>query len=92
MCGLQEEPNEDICAALRGVSDFLGEKPQQESVRIGLKKELDRDRPRLVKISLSSSAHVIQILRSARNLKNSEQYKRVFICPDRTAEEQKARA
>ncbi len=93
MFGLQEEPNEDTCAAVSGVLEFLGEKPRHESVRIGVKEEsgTDKSRPRPVKISLSSSAHVIRILRAARNLKNCEQYKMVFICPDRTLQEQKAR-
>ncbi len=91
MFGLPEEPNEETCAAVSEVLEILGEKPRQESVRIGVKAESNKGRPRPVKISLSSSAHVIHILRAAKNLKNSEHYKEVFICPDRTVEEQKAR-
>ena len=71
--------------------DFLGEKPKQESVRIGLKSEKGTDRLRPVKVSLASATHAQQILITARSLQGSEQYKAVFICPDRTVGEQKQR-
>ena len=70
---------------------MLGEKPRHESVRIGVRKESPSDQPRPVKVSVASSAHVFQILRAARKLKDSERYKKVFISPDRTPEERKIR-
>ena len=48
-------------------------------------------KPRPVKVSVSSSAHVIEILRAARKLKDSEQYQKVFVAPDRTLEERRSR-
>ena len=71
--------------------DFLGEKPKQESVRIGLKSEKGTNRPRQVKLSLASATHAQQILITARRLRDSERYKAVFICSDRTVEKRKQR-
>ena len=48
-------------------------------------------RPRPVKVSVSSSAQVFQILRAAKNLKNSAHFKNVFISRDRTQDERKVR-
>ena len=73
------------------ILDFLGEKPKHESVRIGLKSEKGTDRPQPVKVSLASATHAQQILRTARRLRGSVQYKAVFICLDRTVEEPKQR-
>ena len=50
-----------------------------------------RPRPRPVKVSVSSSAQVFQILRAAKNLKNSAHFKNVFISRDRTQDERKVR-
>ena len=91
--GLKEEPGVDTGKQIDEVLEFLGEKPRHESVRIGTKKESDSGRPvpRPVKVSVASSAHVFQILRAAKKLKDSEQFGNVFICPDRTVEERTTR-
>ena len=89
--GLPEVAEESTVERIEEMFEFLGEKPKQESVRIGMKSEKRPDRPRPVKVSLASATHAQQILRSARRLRGSEQYKAVFICPDRTVEERKQR-
>ena len=58
---------------------------------MGVYAKTEKDRPRPIKVTLASSAHVIQILRMARNLRESDSFKDVFICPDRTLEERKKR-
>ena len=81
--GLCEEQNEDICAKV-SVLESLGEKPRVEACRIGKKSPTA---PRPVKVSLSSSSIVQQILKSSSKLSGTEKFKRVFLAPDRTAEE-----
>ena len=43
-----------------------------------------------MKLSLSNSDIVQQVLRKARLLRTKEGYKSVYICPDRTVEERRA--
>ena len=66
----------------------LGERPKIEANRMGLK--VKNQNPRPVKVSVSSSIIVAQILRRAKNLRDSENYKTVFINPDRTLEQRSA--
>ena len=82
--GLCEEENEDICSKVSDVLESLGEKPRVEACRIG-KKSPSATRP--VKVSLSSSSIVQQILKNSSKLSGTEKFKRVFLAPDRTAEE-----
>ena len=88
--GMKEEASEDTGEKICEMLEYLGEKPRQESVRIGVLKS-DSNTPRPVKVSLATSAHVVQILRAAKKLKNSEKFGSVFICPDRSPEERKMR-
>ena len=69
--GLIEEANEDTSKAVDGVLECIGTRPKHEAVRIGVKSPI---KPRPIKVSVRSSAHVLQILRVARNLKDSEKY------------------
>ena len=89
--GLKEEKNEDINAVIDEVLESVGQKPRHEAVRIGLKRESAGGQPRPVKVSVASSAHAMEILWSAKRLKNVEHFKNVFISPDRTSEERKNR-
>ena len=82
--GLCEEQNEDICTKVSDVLESLGERPRVEACRIG-KKSPSATRP--VKVSLSSSSIVQQILKNSSKLSGTEKFKRVFLAPDRTAEE-----
>ena len=47
--------------------------------------------PRPIRFKVKSSESVYQILREAKQLKEIEGYKRVFISPDRTVEERISR-
>ena len=87
---MSEEPREDTGKKISELFEYLGEKPKLEAVRIGVQKSEPR-RQRPVKVTLASSAHVIQILRAAKKLKGSDDFSSVFICPDRTTEDRKLR-
>ena len=77
------------CNKISEILDYLGEKPKQDSVRIGDERsESGGHRP--IKVSLARSAHVIQILGAVKKLKSSDKFSSVFICPDRSPEERKA--
>ena len=78
---LVEEENEDLGKKVSDVFLYLGEKPRIEARRVGTKKKLS---PRPVKVTLSSSSTVTQILVKSRNLRQSEDHKAVFVTPDRT--------
>ncbi|KAL5249916.1 hypothetical protein ACHWQZ_G000897 [Mnemiopsis leidyi] len=82
--GLCEEDNEEINSKVSEVMESLGEKPRVEACRIG-KKSPSTARP--VKVSFSSSSIVQQILKKSSKLSGSEKFRRVFLAPDRTAEE-----
>ena len=85
--GLPEESNEQICDKVSEVFLELDEKPKIEASRLG--KTTCHDIKRPVKVTLTSSTTVQQILSKARDLRRSVQYKTVFICPDRSAEQRK---
>ncbi|KAL5259237.1 hypothetical protein ACHWQZ_G003816 [Mnemiopsis leidyi] len=82
--GLCEEDNENICTKVSEVLESLGEKPRVMACRIG-KKLPSEIRP--VKVSFSGSSIVQQILKKSSKLCGIEKFKRVFLAPDRTAEE-----
>jgi len=86
--GLCEEVNEEINTKVAEVLESLGEKPRVEACRIG-KKSPSAARP--VKVSFSSSSIVQQILKKSSKLCGTERFKRVFLAPDRTAEERAQR-
>ena len=91
--GLPEGDNENTNSVVDKVFEAIGEKPRHESVRVGVKKSTDSEtgRHRPIKVRLSNSSHVIQILRAARKLKDTAAYRSVFLCPDRSPDERKAR-
>ena len=85
--GLTEEPEvvEQISEKDVKVIEVLDEKPRFEANRIG--KKTTQQKPRLVKVSMSNATTVNQILSKERKLSVCEQYKHVFVSPDRTKEE-----
>ena len=86
--GLEEKNNENLRSNVEEVLSEIGEKPRiQDCCRVGLKKE-GSSRP--IKFSLSSAAHVIQILRNARKLRSKNGFGSIYVCPDRSLEERKA--
>ena len=82
--GLCEVESEDICAKVTEVFESLGEKPRVEASRLG-KKSGSATRP--VKVTLSSSTIVQQILKKSSKLSRTDKFKTVYLAPDRTAEE-----
>ena len=81
MFNLVEEKNEDLGKKVTDVFLYLGEKPRIEARRVG-KQTKSSARP--VKVTLSSSSTVTQILAKSKNLRQSEEHKTVFLSPDRT--------
>ena len=84
--GLKEEKGELLCDKVGQVLLELGEKPKIEASRIGLNKPKDKKQV-AVKVILTSSTIVQQILTRARHLRRSEHFGKVFISPDRSPEE-----
>ena len=82
--GLHEEENEILSSKISEVFETLGEKPCIEASRVGRE---NKPVNRLVKVKLSSSLIVNQILRKSRNLRTNERFKTVFLAPDRTFEQ-----
>lgn len=83
--GLCDDENEDLNLKIGEVFEHLGEKPRVEARRLGKKTTTAAARP--VKVTLSSSTIVQQILSKSKKLRLSEKHKTVFLSPDRTAEE-----
>ena len=88
--GLVEEDGEQLNEKVSDVFVEIGEKPQLAAVRIGRRPEGGTGcRP--VKVTLTSSTAVQQILTRARLLKQQERLKDVYVSPDRSPEERSAR-
>ena len=80
---LPEEEEEQLSSKVGEVLQELGEKPRIEVSRLGTPcKDTDKVRP--VRVDLSSSVAVNQILAKARRLRTSTKHKSVFICQDRS--------
>lgn len=83
--GLAEETDEQLGDKVSDVLQTIGEKPRIEVCRVGNR---DVTKPgRTVKVTLSSSVIVNQILSKARNLRDSEKHKSVFLSADRSYEQ-----
>ena len=89
--GLAEEEGEQIEEKINGLFAELGEKPRVTVNRIGRKSPGASPVCRPVKVTLASSTAARQILTKARNLKQVDRLKSVYVCPDRSPEEQAAR-
>ncbi len=86
--GLCEDKHEgeQLNRKVSAVFEELGEKPKFDAIRLG-KKSTGSKTPRPVKVSLTSSASVQQLLVKARGLRQSTSHRTVFITPDRCIEE-----
>ncbi len=85
--GLAEE--EKVEDAVSEIFLELGEKPRVQALnRIG-KKCSTRARP--VKVTLTSATSVNQILTKTARLKQTDRYKSIYVCPDRSPSEREAR-
>ncbi len=86
--GLQEDSNEDLAAKASDMLYQLGEKPRiKECSRVGQSTGKGSHRP--VKLTMSSSDVVNQVLRKSKELKQLTGFKAVFIAPDRSIEARK---
>ena len=85
--GLAEEDGEQITETVAEVFEALGEKPTVEACRIGRKKSKTDAASRPVKVTVSSSLMVSQILIKARKLRLTDKFKSVFVSPDRSMEQ-----
>ena len=83
--GLQEGEDEKLSEKVTDLLQTIGEKPRFDACRIGAK--VVGGRARAVKVTFSCPAIISQILRKARDLKDSEHYSSVFVSKDMTKEE-----
>lgn len=90
--GVPESDAEQIDKCVSELFVEVGEKPQFSAGRIGVSKRgADKTFCRPIKCSFTSTTSVHQILSKARQLRLSDKFKSVFICPDRSPEERAAR-
>ena len=83
--GLTEEEEENIEEAVSNIFLELGEKPRVQAVnRLG---GTGAEGTRPVKVTLGSATSVNQILSRTGRLKQTEQYKKVYVSPDRSPKE-----
>jgi hypothetical protein len=83
--GKEEAPNEDIVTTVAEIMQDLNEKPRVvECTRVG-PSEQGKSRP--IKVQLTSSDAVSNVLRNTKLLKNSCNNKATFVGPDRSKEE-----
>ena len=87
--GLPDDEEEQLEERISEVLETVGQKPKIEVEGLGKKKTSTSTRP--VKVRLSSSLIVHQILDNARKLRLSAKFKTVFLSPDRSIEERKVR-
>jgi hypothetical protein len=86
--GKSEVAEEDVAVVVAELLHDMNEKPRLiECRRIGAA-GVDKSRP--IKVKLSSSDAVVNVLRSAKALKNSSRNKTTFVAPDRSKEERLA--
>ena len=89
VCLKKTPDGEELETKISGMFEEIGLKPKLVAQRIGKKKTASATRP--VKVSVSSSLIVQQILVNAKTLRKSAKYKTVFLSPDRTPEQREAR-
>lgn len=91
--GLAEEEGELLEDKIGVLLQELGEKPRATVSRVGRKSLGSGDKTvcRPVKVTLASSTTVNQILMKTGRLKQSEQFKMVYVHPDMSTEERAAR-
>ena len=80
----EEDDLDQLYFKVGEVLQELGEKPKIEASRLGTP---DKRKVRPIKVNLSSSVAVHQILAKAKRLRTSAKHKSVFICQDRSPED-----
>ncbi len=87
--GLCEEENEQLEYKVSGLFQELGEKPKLTASRVGRSAGAEQCRP--VKVVLTNSNNVYQILVKSGRLKRVPQFDKVYLRPDMSAEERAVR-
>ena len=82
---LPERKDEKLEERVQEVFQEIGLKPTLQASRVGKINQGKSKRP--VKVSLSSSSTVHQVLSQVRKLRNSATFKSVYVRPDRSEEE-----
>ena len=91
--GLAENEGENLERTACELFLELGEKPRIHAInRIGRKGAgVNSDQCRPVKVTLASGTSVSQILTRTGRLKDTAQYNKVYVCPDRSFNERAVR-
>ena len=84
--GLKESENENLLEKIRDVFEEIDLKPKITAVQRFGKAENDRTRPIRVKFETIESVH--DVLKSSKDLRLTNDYKKVFVSIDRSREEQ----
>ena len=85
MFGLMETDDEKLSDKVDELFEQIEVKPRYEAVRIE-RRSAYKTRP--IKISVTNSNNVHEILLKSKNLRRSQNHKTVYISPDRSPEEQ----
>ena len=83
--GLAENEGENLEESVNEVFEQIGLKPTLQACRVGRVIKEKSKRP--VKVSLSSSCAVHQVLSQVRKLRQSARFSKVYVRPDRSEEE-----
>ena len=86
--GLPDESDEDTDNKVKAVLETIGQKCKFEASRLG--KFKGRDSSRAIKVTMSNSLVVGQVLTAAKKLKSVNKFEKVFISPDRSPEQRLA--
>ena len=91
--GLAEKDGENVEQVVSDLFLELGDKPRVQAVNRlgGTGAEKARTDCRPVKVTLASATSVSQILTRTGRLKQTQQYRSVYVCPDRSPKERVAR-
>ena len=88
--GLSEETGEQLDDKISAIFQEMEEKPRSSAVRVGIKSTNSAEcRP--VKVTLTSSTAVRQLLMKAKLLRQIQRLKAVYLSPDRSPEERSSR-
>ena len=86
--GVPEDLSQPLESRVGDIMQHLDQKPRiVDCCRLGKEQE---GAVRPIKVTLSSSSIVVEVLRNSTKLKNAEGCRQIFICPDRTVEQRKA--
>ncbi|KAL5269477.1 hypothetical protein ACHWQZ_G003086 [Mnemiopsis leidyi] len=83
--GLPKQNSEGLNATIKKIFTEIGKRPRIGACRLGKKIPANSARP--IKVTARSSTVVAQILSKAKQLKNVEAYRKVYLSPDRSSQQ-----